>query len=219
MRKVGKVEHVGARYDEAQGGSSVIPSERRRGARSPTGLSLGTALRLLRTPSSEAGIYEYYRTLLGRPPDPESLVAQMRALSVGRTMRFDVLASVANSEEARRNGVGGPGLMMINAAVIAARVSGLARRTRRRRFHAATMELLEREAARGPADAAVGRAGPPRGAVDADLARVLARGGEGVDPLSREQIAEVKERVAVLEKAMLEFLNARAAKLRRTGSR
>ena len=174
-------------------------------------LSAAAAWRLLKTPSSEAGIQAYYRALLGRAPEADALLQSMRALQLGHATRIDVIGSIATSPEARAKGVRGEGLLLIRLVRLGFTLSGFRRRVLRRRMSLA----LQAE---------------PVGAVSAPAA--THSDGSGVEFMRRlttlegrlaellraqasaEDLEGLKERVATLESTLMEVLNAEAERLR-----
>ncbi len=108
-------------------------------AATPT-LSIADGLRLLQTPSSEAGVLAYHRALEGGPPAPQVLLAELAALRDGQATRFELLGLIATSPKARERGVGGPGLLLIRLVRKAFLVSGAAGRVKARRAMAAQAE-------------------------------------------------------------------------------
>jgi hypothetical protein len=187
----------------------VVSAHERQGGHQSTRLSLAQGWRLVRTPSSENGIYEYYRALLDRPPEPEGLLTRMRSLRVGTSMRFEVLAAIANSDEARRRGVRGPGLRLINLAAFVARRSGLARRAKRRRFNRALVALVERG---GVGEASSSTSSPDHAELLDRIDRMLQERLPRTE--ASEELIELADRVASVEDALLELLNGRARELR-----
>ena len=108
-------------------------------AATPT-LSVADGLRLLQTPSSEAGVLAYHRALEGGPPPPPVLLAELSALRDGQATRFELLALIATSPKAQARGVGGPGLLLIRLVRKAFLLSGAAARVKARRALVAQAE-------------------------------------------------------------------------------
>lgn len=184
-------------------------------------LSLGDGWRLLRMPSSEAGIHVYYRALLGRPPEAQALLDTIAALHFGGATRFDVVASVARSQEARARRLHGPGLLLIRLAALAFRLSGARRLVLRRRAAVAPAVLSPPQPAASPQAASNA---PSLEFVRrlASLEAVIARLESRVAELRRaglaeDETADLRERVATLETTLLDMLNDKVERLRRGG--
>jgi hypothetical protein len=207
MREAPRLHDVAIQTGLTGAGATLIRPQR---------LSTEAAWRLLRTPSSEAGIQAYYRALLGRPPEPTALLETMQALQLGRATRIDVIGSIAASPEARSKGLHGEGLLLIRLVRLAFNFSGLRRNTLRKRMALPVME---------PLGAPTGAAPAPQDNSAELMRRLVTLEGRLVRQerrlagLLRSQVEHgdldgLKDRVATLEATLLDMLNAEAERLR-----
>ncbi len=179
-------------------------------------MSVAEAWGLLKVPSSETGIQTYYRTLLNRPADAESLVQAIEALRLGELARINLIASLALSPEAKLRGRNGAGVLLIRLANSAFERSGLGGRVRRRRARVAAAELkaLERRDTRATARPGAPAPGPDTsGLVErvALLEDLLVRTEARVSALQRDRpdqdpATALTARVQALEAAVVVLL-------------
>ena len=161
-------------------------------------LSVADGLRLLQTPSSEAGVLAYHRTLEGAPPPPQVLLAELAALRDGQATRFELLAMIATSPRAQARGVGGPGLLLIRLVRKAFLLSGAAARVKARRALAAQAEraaLAASDLPSTPADVAR-KLVVMEGALLRLEAQVFAQARAGHSPAA---VSALEARIAALE--------------------
>ncbi len=196
---------------------SASPQARREAPEDLRPMSAAEAWALLKVPSSETGVQSYYRTLLNRPADAESLVQALEALRLGELARINLIASLALSPEAKLRGRTGVGILLIRVANSAFERSGLGARTRRRRARVAVAEAqaLERREARTAARAGVtapGLDGEGLAARVTLLEDLLAKAEARIAGLQRDRPAQdgaaaLAVRVQALEAALIELLS------------
>ena len=201
---------TGARADL----SGVAPA-RRAPTQDRRPMSMGEAWALLKVPSSETGVQTYYRTLLNRPADAESLVQALEALRLGELARINLIASLALSPEARLRGRTGAGVLLIRAVNSAFERLGLGGRVRRRRarVHAAETEALKVRDARTAARTGLTTPGLDASGLAGRVAFLEQRVSEAeahVAALQRDRPAQdaaaLAARVTALETALIALL-------------
>ena len=194
---------------------SKLASARREPPRDQRPMSAQEAWALLKVPSSETGVQTYYRTLLNRPADADSLVQALEGLRLGELTRINLIASLALSPEARQRGRTGAGVVLIRAVNSVFERSGYGARVRRRRARTAAAEAaaLKLRDARTAARAGVQAPGLDvtglAGRV-AQLEQLLARAEARIAVLARDRPTDPSSalvgRVEALEAALIALL-------------